>query len=121
MSDQIICGAAETKLSNTQIAKVYGVDTSDCTDAGWIWQLYSDGRVSCEYWSCWSGSTTGQRYTTDSGWIDVAAIGDGPDAATAALEEAVAEMRQDEYDSFFDEWPLCRSDFRKTRNGHLIR
>jgi hypothetical protein len=102
-------------MNNKKIVSIDTADFTDCTNTGWTFTLYADGRVAAEGVSRWSGTRTGtrtgDRYTTEAGYIDLAEVGSGPDHdAEALLTAATRELD-----------PREDSSFRRTRAGWIIR
>lgn len=106
---------ATKKLSNTPVAHYSDYDGNDCTDTGYDWTLYSDGRVAVESHSRWQGSRSDTRWTTEAGFIDVTdPIWEG-DFPAKILRLKVEDIdTQDLEDGYL-------SDFRQTKPGYIVQ
>lgn len=93
------------------LATLTTYDPADCTSTGWQYSLYSDGHVSAESHSRWTGTRTGARYVTGPGHVDLGNIDANPDTdALARLTMAVQHVH-----------PPEDRDWRQTRRGFLVR
>jgi hypothetical protein len=78
-------------MSNKSIATHQSYDPYDCTSTGYDFTLYSDGSVAVEGHSCWQGSTSGDRYRSDAGTVDLSKLDESdPDNDAEALLEGIA-------------------------------
>jgi len=101
------------RLSTIQITSTQTYDPDDCTTAGWEVTLYSDGHLSAESWSCWQGSTSGERWVTDPGRVDYR---EPEDPETTADDQAHVEMIAS-LEHFIDD--AC--GWRQTRKGYVVQ
>jgi len=94
------------------LATLTTYDPADCTSTGWRYSLYSDGHVSAESHSRWTGTRTGARYVTAPGHVDVSELEEGnPDKdAKALLAMAVQHVH-----------PSEDRDWKQIRRGTLVR
>lgn len=90
------------------LATLTTYDPADCTSTGWLYSLYSDGHLSAESHSRWTGTRTGARYVTAPGHVDVGNIDDDTDAL-ALLTAAVQHT-----------YPPEDRDWKQVRRGILV-
>lgn len=111
---------ARKMLSTKKLASYSSYDPNDCTTVGEDYTLYSDGRVAIETRSCWQGSRSNVRYTTDPGAVDIDDPGpegsdDDLEARLVAFADELAEHALQHPDGIFGVPGL-----RKTRGGHIV-
>lgn len=87
------------------------------TPVGWGATLYADGRVAIEHKSYWQGSLDGERWTTEPGHVDVAALdpADPDNDGEAALTHVIDTIADHQYGP--EEMPV----WRRTRRGSVVR
>ena len=91
---------------------------------GWDVTLYSDGHLAAEKWSCWQGSTSGERWITAAGRVDYR---EPEDPETTADDQAHVEMlreiEQFEYpggwNSYSYGWTI--QGWRCSRRGWVVQ
>ena len=85
----------------------------DCTESGYIFKLWADGRVSAVYHSRWSGDSNGMRWVTKP--YEVCLLWLEEDGADAILARWVygEDPKADPYGN--------DPTWRKTSNGHRVR
>ena len=118
----------QPRLSTRRITSTQTYDPTDCTTVGWDVTLYSDGHLAAESWSCWQGSTSGERWITAAGRVDYR---EPSDPETTADDQAHVEMLA-EVERFTD----CRDGgqrgrvvgagwtedgWRLTRRGYVVQ
>ena len=102
------------RLSTIRLTSTRTYDPDDCASVGWDLTLYADGRIAAEHRDRWSGSTSGERWTTGPGRIDYR---EPEDPETTADDQAHVEMLA-ELERFLD-----RNDcgWRQTRKGYVVQ
>lgn len=110
------------KLSTRSIATHDTDNFGDCVNTGYRLALYTDGHVAADRVTRWQGSTSGARYITAPGYIDIAAeIGEGKTFADAAAALMWAGRQIEEAASEYYGKPEESRAWRKVRSGYIVR
>jgi len=120
---------AHSTLSTRRVTSIRTYDPTDCTTIGWEVTLYTDGHLAAEKWSCWQGSTTGERWITDAGRVAVygSALSSGrrgiyvDDVNLKADMRRALEVLDAGWDRYSYGWANPFGGWRSVRRGHVVR